>query len=138
MLKSSRNIISAIELGTSKICVLIGNSNPNGQLEVIGLGEVPTEGSIVKGEIINMEEAYEQLNIALEEADRSAGKVLTHNQLSVINVTGCNIDSVHSVGTAIIRTPDQKITMNEMQEASESAKIHNMPTGLTELHTAVS
>ena len=48
MLKPSRNIISAIELGTSKICVLIGNSNPNGQLEVIGLGEVPTEGSIVK------------------------------------------------------------------------------------------
>ena len=138
MLKSPRNIISAIELGTSKICVLIGNSNPNGQLEVIGLGEVPTDGSIVKGEIIDMEKAYEQLNIAIEEADRSAGKVLTHNKLSVINVTGCNIENVHSAGTVIIRTPDQKITLNEMREASESAKIHNMPPGVTELHTAVS
>lgn len=138
MLKSSRNIISAIELGTSKICVLIGNSNPNGQLEVIGHGEVPTEGSIVKGEIINMEQAYEQLNAAIEEADRSAGRVLTHNNISVLNVTGCNIDSVHSVGTTIIRTPDQKITENEMLEAGESAKIHNMPPESVELHTAVS
>lgn len=138
MLKSSRNIVSAIELGTSKICVLIGNSTPEGQLEVIGHGEVPTNGSIVKGEIINVEDAYEQLNIAIEDADRSAGKVLVHNRLTVINVTGCNIDCIHSVGTAIVRTPDQKITANEMREASDSAKIHNMPSGMTELHTAIS
>lgn len=138
MLKSQRNIISAIELGTSKICVLIGNSNPNGQLEVIGHGEVPTEGSIVKGEIIDMEQAYEQLNAAIVEADRSAGRVLNHNQLSVINVTACNIDSVHSVGTTIIRTPDQKITENERDEANQSAKIHNMPADTVVLHSAES
>ena len=47
MLKSSKNIITAIELGTSKICVLIGNSNPNGQLEVIGHGEVPSSMAVI-------------------------------------------------------------------------------------------
>ncbi|MBR1967750.1 MAG: cell division protein FtsA [Lentisphaeria bacterium] len=138
MLKSSRNIVSAIELGTSKICVLIGNSNPNGQLEVIGHGEVPTEGVIVKGEIIDMEAAYEKLNIALDDADRSSGRELSNNRLSVINVTGCNIDSVHNVGTAIIRTPDQKITENERREANQSAEILNMPPDKTPLHTAES
>lgn len=138
MLKSSRNIVSAIELGTSKICVLIGNSNPNGQLEVIGYGEVPTDGAIVKGEIIDMDKAYEKLNTALDDADRSSGKELSNNLLSVINVTGCNIDSVHSVGTAIIRTPDQKITENERFEANQSAEIHNMPTDKMVLHSAES
>lgn len=138
MLKSSRNIVSAIELGTSKICVLIGNSNPNGQLEVIGYGEVPTEGAIVKGEIIDMNNVYEKLNIALDDADRSSGKELSNNLLSVINVTGCNIDSVHRVGTAIIRTPDQKITEKERFEANQNAEINNMPNDKMLLHSAES
>lgn len=138
MLKSSRNIISAIEIGTSKICVLIGNSNPNGQLEVIGHGEVPTDGSVFKGEIVDMERAFEQLNTALDDADRSSGGELRNNLLSVVSVTGSNIDCVHSVGTAIIRTPDQKITEKERFEANQGANIHNMPQDKKIIHTAVS
>ena len=138
MLKSSRNIISAIEIGTSKICVLIGNSNPNGQLEVIGHGEVPTNGSVVKGEIVDMELAFEQLNSAIDDADRSSGGELSNNRLSVISVTASNIDCIHSVGTAIIRTPDQKITSQERLEANQGANIHNMPPEKQLLHTAES
>lgn len=138
MLKSSRNIITAVELGTSKICVLIGNSDPNGQLEVIGYGEVPSDGAIVKGEIIDMEQTYEKLNFALDDADRSSGKELSNNLHTVINVTGCNIDCVHSVGTAIVRTPDRKVTENERFEAYQSAERINMPPDKICLHTAES
>lgn len=138
MLKSSKNIITAIELGTSKICVLIGNSNPNGQLEVIGHGEVPTDGVIVKGEIINMQEAYVKLSKAIEDADCSSGRELRNNCMTVVNVTGCNIDCVHNVGTAMVRNTDHKITAYERQEAYRSAEIINMPQDMTILHSAES
>ena len=138
MLKSPKNIICAIELGTSKICVLIGNSNPNGQLEVIGHGEVPSDGSIVKGEIVDMDKAFENLSLALDIADKSCGRELANNKLTVINITGCNIDSVHCVGTAIIRSPEQKVTEKEIDEAKQSATIHHMPPDKMLLHTSVS
>ena len=57
----SRNIVSAVEIGTSKICVLVGEIDGEGRLDVIGRGEAPSAGAVVKGEIIDMERAQEQL-----------------------------------------------------------------------------
>ena len=64
----SREIVTAIELGSSKICVLIGEAGEGGRVNIIGRGTAPSAGAVVKGEIYNMEKAFDQLAAALEEA----------------------------------------------------------------------
>ena len=84
----NRNIVSAVEMGTSKFCVLVGEIDENGRLDVIGRGEAPSAGSVVKGEIVDMEKAGDQLAKALDEADRASSRALALSHLMMVVVTG--------------------------------------------------
>ena len=87
-----REIVTAIELGTSKFNVLVGEVAPDGALTVIGQGSVPSRGAVVKGEIDNMELAFEQLGEALAQAESSSDRELGNSRMIVVSVTGCGID----------------------------------------------
>ena len=50
----NRAIVGAVEFGSSGICVLLGESQPDGTLSVIAKGEAPANG-IVKGEIDSLD-----------------------------------------------------------------------------------
>jgi cell division protein FtsA len=119
----NRHIVSAIEFGSSRIRVLIGESGEDGRLEVVGRGEAASEG-IVKGEIANMEAAFDQLAIALEDADASSGGELNNSRIIVIPVTGCGIDSYQGVGTVFVKNNEQKVTEDEKREAMNNARVH--------------
>ncbi len=124
----SRNIVSAIELGTSKICVLVGESREDGGLDVIGRGEAESRG-VIKGEIANMEELSVRLAAALEEADSSSGGELNNSGKIVLPVTGCGICSYQGVGTAFVKNPDRRVTEQERLEANRNARVYPMETG---------
>ena len=71
---SSNDIVCAIELGTSKISVLIGEVSADESVSIIGRGCVPAQG-ISKGEIIDVQSAEAALNRAMEEAEKSCGQL---------------------------------------------------------------
>ncbi len=118
-----RSIVSALELGTSKITVLIGESGEDDRLDIIGKGVAPSRNSIVKGEIVNMEQAIDQTCQALEEADQAAGGQLYASRAGVVTVTGAGIDSFQGVGTVFIRNEEQRITEAAIEEAHQNARL---------------
>jgi len=122
----SRNIVSAVEMGTSKFCVLVGEVDENGHLDVIGRGEAPSAGSVVKGEIVDMEKAGDQLAKALEEADRASGRSLALSHLMMVLVTGCGISSQPGVGMVLIRNDEHVVTDAERREANDNARVLNL------------
>ena len=123
---NSRNIVSAVEIGTSKFCVLVGEIDGNGRLDVIGRGEAPSASSVVKGEIVDMDRAYEQLSKALEEADRVSERALTMSRLVMVLVTGCGIMSQPGVGMVLVRNSDHVVTEKEQGEANDNARVLNL------------
>ena len=126
MFSSRDTIVTAIEFGTSKIAVLTGAVNENGVIEVIGRGEAPSLSSIVKGEIVDMEKAFEQFSRALEEADRSSGHAVGSSALAAVAVTGCGIDSQPGIGTVFIKNDERIVTEAEEHEAHENARVLNL------------
>ncbi len=120
---NSREILTAVEIGTSKICVLVGEALPDGRVSIIGRGMVPSAGSVVKGEICNMEKAFEQLSVAIDDADRSSGRELANSRQVVVVVTGCGIESRQGLGTVFVKNEQHKVTEKEMEDAYENAKI---------------
>ena len=123
---NSRNIVSAVEIGTSKFCVLVGEIDGGGRLDVLGRGEAPSASTVVKGEVVDMDRAFEQLSKALEEADRASGGVLGMSRLVMVLVTGCGIVSQPGVGMVLIRNADHVVTEEERDEANENARVLNI------------
>jgi len=129
MFQNKEKIVSAIELGTSKIAVLIGRfdqTEPD-SLEVIGFGEAPSKGSVVKGEIVDMDAAFETLSFVLDEADKKSGHRLLDSCFTVIPVTGCGITIYHGVGSAPVRGENGIVTNEDCANADDNASILQLP-----------
>lgn len=119
------NIITAVEIGTSKVCVLIGEYTED-ELIVIGKGAVPSDGAVVKGEITSMDLIIEKLIDAMEQADLQSGHELNNSAMYVMTVTGCDMSSLLSEGTAFVQNEEHRITENEICEAVSNARICNL------------
>ena len=133
------NVVCAVEFGTSKVCVLIGEVGSRGELSsVIGQGMVHAPGAVIKGEISDMERAEDALSKALEDADRSSGGQLVNCQLLTLLVSGCGIESKQSKGIVTVKNPDGVITEAEKQEANENAKVIPLTGGREIINTSIS
>lgn len=122
----NRNIVCSIEIGTTKICVLVGEVSADGTVEVIGKGETPSAGTVVKGEICNYPAFLPLLEKAVDEADRSAGGCVGRTRLLHILATGCGISSLKGVGSSTIRNDERIVTEYELNEAMENAQVINL------------
>ncbi len=120
-----RNIITAVELGTSKIRVLVGESTDDSPL-VLGRGEVASAGAVVKGEIIDMDRAMDLLSEAIEMADESSGKMINHSCAVGIVVTNSGISSLERVGSAMVRSQDHCVSEEDITEAAQNAQVTNL------------
>src|SRR5262249_61929401 len=72
MPKNEEKYIVALDIGTSKVCVLVGEIADRGQLEIIGKGTAPMKGTR-RGNIINLDQAIEAVKKAVDEAEVMAG-----------------------------------------------------------------
>ena len=130
-----RDIVTAIEIGTSKICVLVGESTQDGKISVIGHGEAPSVNTVVKGEIADMDTALEQLTSAIEAADASSGREISNSNIIAVAVTGSSIQAYQGTGTVFVNSEDHRITESEMNEALQNAQVKPLPFGQTIINT---
>ena len=121
---SNSDIVCAIEFGTSKISVLIGEVSSDESVDIIGRGCVPSTG-VIKGEITDAKSAETALNRALEKAEGSCGR-LADCKLVTVLVTGCGIESSCGIGSTVVKNPQRTVTINEIIEAEENAEIINL------------
>ncbi|MBR7130539.1 MAG: cell division protein FtsA [Lentisphaeria bacterium] len=133
------NAVCAVEFGTSKICVLIGEVGDRGEVtSILGQGMCYAPGAVIKGEIADVERATAALSKALEDADRNSGRRLINCRLLTMLVSGCGIESRQADGIVTVKNPDGIITEAEKQEASDNAKIITLDSGREIINTSVS
>ena len=122
-----RNIITAIELGTSKICVLVGEGHPDGGISVIGRSEASSENTICKGEISDMSAALDILMRVIHEADESSGRLVNNSSLVAVAVTGASINSYQGIGTVFVKSEDHRVSDEDIDEALMNAQVKPLP-----------
>lgn len=138
----SRTIMTAIEIGTSKVCALIGSSDTNGDMNILGQGErslrlasgASSPGAVCKGEVMEMNEVALAITEAVREAEDTAGYSIDRNNL-FIAVTGPHIQTTQGRGVVHIRTAERKVTEAYVQQAIEGAMNINLPTNLKEINS---
>ncbi len=67
-----KNILSALDIGTSKTCALVAEISETHQLAVLGFGVVPCTG-LRKGVVVNIDATVDSIRGALTEAEKTAG-----------------------------------------------------------------
>ena len=133
----NREIVTAIEFGSSKICVLVGESCENGTVKIIGRGEARADG-MIKGEIANMDTVFEQLGNALNDADAASGGELNNTRIFVVPISGCGISSYAGVGTVFIKNENKRVSSHDREEAHQNALIHPLDPDRLVLNSAES
>jgi cell division protein FtsA len=121
-----KEIITAIEIATTKVRVLVGEADDEGRSVVLGYCERDTNGGVCKGEITDLEKIIPALREAVEEADAASGFELDRNRI-FLTLSGGGIGSTQGVGTVIPANQDGRITVADINEAQKNAL--NRPIG---------
>jgi cell division protein FtsA len=117
------NFLVACDIGTSKICVLIGEQNASGSLDVIGKGSSANRGTR-KGNIINVDATIEAIKRAAEEAEIMAGVQISR---SWVGVSGSHVRSFNSRGVVAVAGKDREITKEDVARVIDAARGVQIP-----------
>src|SRR3974390_3297298 len=126
----SSTIIVGLEIGTSKVCAVVGELNSEGTLNVVGLGQSRSRG-VRKGEICDAPHVEEDGRNAIVEAEQMADVEIRSVYLGVGggHIRGFNNRGVHPVVSA-----DREITDEDVQDVIKNAKAINLPAQNHVLH----
>ncbi len=123
-----KNIITAVEIGTSKIAVLVGKINRDGKVSVIGFHENSSEGTVCKGEIVEMDKLLAILSETIATADQDSGHMIGRNEI-YIAVTSSDINSQQGEGVVYIESPDGKVSEQDVKNAFDNATSKHIKAG---------
>jgi cell division protein FtsA len=129
-MSAKEKIIVGLEVGTSKVCAVVGEVLDDGNIMVIGVGQANSEG-VRKGEIINIDAAVECIHSAVADAEESAG-VEIHNVFA--SVSGGHIRSFNNRGTVAVTNEDREISEEEVRTVLLNAKAVNIPMDHVVIH----
>jgi cell division protein FtsA len=130
MSKPEEKYIVALDIGTSKVCVLVGEVNDRGQLEIIGKGTSPMKGTR-RGNIINLDQAIDAVKKAVDEAEVMAGLQI---ESVYVGIAGDHIRSVNSRGVVSVMGKHKEIAREDIDRVIEASKSINIPAELELLH----
>jgi len=119
-----------IDIGSSKVGVLIGHADEQGGLEVVGRGMAPNRGTR-KGNIVNVEATVEALKAASEEAEVMAGVEISR---AYVGVAGADVRSVNSRGMVSVSRKDREITPADVRRVLDAAQSAALPADREILH----
>lgn len=124
----SKDVIVALDIGTTKICVFVARHFGNGVMEIIGVGKAPSEG-LQKGVVVDIAKTVQSIKTALQEAEFMCGFSL---KSVYVGIAGGHIHAYNSYGIAPIRRGIVK--QSDIDTAIASAKALVLPEGQQILH----
>ena len=125
-----RTRIAAIDVGTTKVCSIIADSDDKGGLRILGVGVVPSHG-LQKGLVVNVNEARESIRQSVKMAEKAAG---TRLESAFVGVTGRHITSVNSRGAVAITRNDQLVRPEDLRRVLDVARSVKVPDEQKLLH----
>jgi len=124
-------IVAAIDVGSSKITVLIGQlSEGKEKINVVGASSIPSLG-VRKGQIVDIEEASGVIIKSVEAAERMAGFSIGK---TLVSVGGAHVSSQNSHGVVAVADPEGEITQEDVKRVIDAARAISLPSSREILH----
>ncbi len=124
---TKRNLIVGLDIGTTKICAIVGEIIDN-RLEIIGVGTHPSTG-LRKGVVVNIESTVNSIKKAIEEAELMAGCNITS---VYAGIAGGHIKGLNSHG--IIAIKSREVTKADVKRVIDAASAISIPMDREVIH----
>jgi cell division protein FtsA len=123
-------VLVGIDVGTSKVCALIGEVGRDGHLTIMGHGTVPAVG-LKKGVVVNIEHTVRSIADAVEHAERLSGWKIDR---AFVSVGGPHVESQNSSGQVAVTAHHREVTREDVNRAIEVARAVSIPSNREVLH----
>lgn len=112
----SGKIVVGLDIGTTKVCAIVGRRNEFGKIDIIGMGKVPSMGGVTRGVVSNIDKTVnainEAINIAAEQSNVEINKV--H-----VGIAGAHINSLQHRGMIIRNDGEQEIAQDDLNRLEQ-------------------
>lgn len=125
-----QKIIVGLDIGTTKICAIVGRKNEYGKLEVLGMGKAVSDG-VIRGIVTNIDKTINSIKKAVSAAEEQAGI-----DIGVVNVgiAGQHIRSSVHHGSIIRDSIDDEITVEDVNRLTNDMYKIVIPPGSEIIH----
>jgi cell division protein FtsA len=123
-------IVVGLDIGTTKVCALVGRKNEYGKLEILGMGKANSEG-VVRGIVSNIDKTVEAIKKAIRQAEEQSGI-----NIGVVNVgiAGQHIKSLQHNGSITRQVTDHEITVDDVNRLTNDMYRLVTPPGSEIIH----
>lgn len=121
-------IIVGIDVGTTKVCTLVGRVEDRSVLRIMGVGIEPSQG-IRKGVIIDIDAAVQAISRSVERAESSSGLEITS---ALVSMAGAHVSSINSRG--VVSVTGDVVDEFDIARALDSARAVAIPHNREVIH----
>ncbi|MEW5871361.1 MAG: cell division protein FtsA [Chloroflexota bacterium] len=114
-------ILVGIDIGTTKVCTLVGRQEAQGQVHIMGVGIEPSRG-LRKGVVVDLEAAAQAVARSVEKAERTSGVEILS---ALVSLAGANVSSVNSRG--VVGVSGRVIDHDDVARAVDAARAVAIP-----------
>jgi cell division protein FtsA len=122
--------VVGLDIGTSKVCTIVGEVAEDGSLDVIGIGSAESKG-LKRGVVVNLEAAVESIKKSIEEAELMAGVEIGSVHLGI---SGPHIKGFNSRGVVAVAGKNREVARDDVRRAIEAARAVSLPAGREIIH----
>jgi len=130
---ASNQIYVGLEIGTTKICVIVAEGRSDGTISILGVGETPSRG-VRKGEIVDLATVSDCVREALLDAEDKTNVEIGNVWVAV---TGSHLRSFNNRGTFVLPEDRDVIIEEDLQTVETNAKEVSLPAANSFLHTII-
>ncbi len=125
---TTKSVIVALDIGTTKVCTLIAQKTSKG-IDILGVGSHPSNG-LKKGSVVNIEKTVESISKSIEEAKLMAG--IEDLESATVGIAGNHIFCFNSSG--VVPVKNKEINQSDVDRVIEAAKAVLIPSDREILH----
>ena len=122
--------VVGLDIGTSKVCTVVGEIHGPGQIDVIGIGSTESKG-IKRGVVVSLDAAVESIKRSIDEAEHMAGVEIGSVTLAL---SGPGIKGFNSRGVVAVAGKNREVSREDVRRAIDAASAVSLPSGREIIH----
>lgn len=127
---SRAGTFAAIDIGTTKICTVVGEVTREEDMRILGVGIAPAAG-LSRGMVENIRDATESIKSSVEKAERSSGtRILSAH----VGIAGSHISCLNNRGIVAIPDRSRPIMPDDVTRVLDGARLVTIPTNREIIH----
>src|SRR6476660_9350173 len=130
---ASSDLMVGLEIGTSKICVVVGEGRTDGTVKILGVGQAPSRG-VRKGEIVDFETAMKCVHEAVVDAEEKSDIMI---RSVYVGITGAHIQSFNNRGCVSVAEDRDEIDEQDIEDVKINAREVSIPAQNAFLHSII-